>query len=494
LAAAVAAAACQGDNSGRPAIVLYVFYSKDCEHCGGIKPPALAELGERAGCDLRPRYFDVADAGNYKLLVYMEKALGEGRRDLPVVIVGRQLLGGASEIEQKLETTIRDVVAAGGVQAVDLPPPDKVDALFASAQSPQAAAVRLAYFEQPGCRQCARVEHLLRALQAEQPSLRIERYVSTKRETRLLLEAFCERAGVPEDRRLLVPAVFAGGWALVQDEITDDAVAGLVQEAAKAGVAAVEAATDEELAAARSRLTARFRRVSVVAVVLGGLVDGVNPCAFATIVFLITYLVGIGKSRRQVLHAGACFCAGVFIAYLLVGLGLSEAILRFEALPAVALAVRWALAAAVFALSALSLHDAWVAWRGAPRSMLLKLPDRLRMRMNALIARRARAAWLAPASLALGFAVSMLELVCTGQVYLPLIQVMLLVSVDRLQTGGLLLLYNLAFIAPLAGVFLAVFFGVRSDRLQGVLQAHVAPAKVLLAILFLALALLLVML
>ena len=104
-----------------------------------------------------------------------------------------------------------------------------------------------------------------------------------------------------------------------------------------------------------------------------------------------------------------------------------------------------------------------------------------------MITRRTRSRYLVSASFVLGLVISLLELVCTGQVYLPLIQFMLSVSVERVQTIRLLIVYNLAFIAPLLAVFLAAFFGVRSERLNAFFHHHIAPAKLLLGLFFLGL-------
>ena len=47
----------------------------------------------------------------------------------------------------------------------------------------------------------------------------------------------------------------------------------------------------------------------------------VNLCAMATLVFLISYLSFAGRSSPQVLATGLLFAAGIFVAYLAVGMG-----------------------------------------------------------------------------------------------------------------------------------------------------------------------------
>ena len=84
----------------------------------------------------------------------------------------------------------------------------------------------------------------------------------------------------------------------------------------------------------------------------------------------------------------------------------------------------------------------------------------------------------------------MLESVCTGQLYLPV-----LVWLSR-ESGGmrawmLLLLYNVAFVLPLLVVFLLAAYGVHNQRLSDWSRRHVVPAKLVLAAVFLILAFLL---
>lgn len=58
------------------------------------------------------------------------------------------------------------------------------------------------------------------------------------------------------------------------------------------------------------------------AVVATGLLDSVNPCAFAVILLLIAFLFTIRKRREQVLLLGSIYVGMIFLVYLAIGLGL----------------------------------------------------------------------------------------------------------------------------------------------------------------------------
>jgi len=95
--------------------------------------------------------------------------------------------------------------------------------------------------------------------------------------------------------------------------------------------------------------------------------------------------------------------------------------------------------------------------------------------------------YLVVGGLILGVLVTLLESLCTGQMYLPTIMFAVSDPALRNQALGLLLLYNVAFILPLIVVFVLAYMGIRSEKLASFSRNHVALVKVLLGIAFLAL-------
>jgi hypothetical protein len=83
-----------------------------------------------------------------------------------------------------------------------------------------------------------------------------------------------------------------------------------------------------------------------------------------------------------------------------------------------------------------------------------------------------------------GVLVSVFELACTGQVYLPTIVFMTSVEELRLSALAYLILYNALFVLPLIVVFAVTYFGVSSQRLTLVFKANAGAVKLLTAFLF----------
>ena len=64
---------------------------------------------------------------------------------------------------------------------------------------------------------------------------------------------------------------------------------------------------------------ADFQKITFWAIIGAGLVDGVNPCAFAVIVFFISFLTVYKYNRREIILVGSAYCLAVFVAYFLLG-------------------------------------------------------------------------------------------------------------------------------------------------------------------------------
>lgn len=73
--------------------------------------------------------------------------------------------------------------------------------------------------------------------------------------------------------------------------------------------------------------------LTLTAVIAGGLLDGLNPCAFSVLLsFVAVILAGVALTqdpRPFLWKAGGTYVAGMFLTYLLLGLGLITAVSPF---------------------------------------------------------------------------------------------------------------------------------------------------------------------
>ena len=225
-------------------------------------------------------------------------------------------------------------------------------------------------------------------------------------------------------------------------------------------------------------------RFTLPAIVLAGIADGFNPCAFSIVIALAGILAVGGRRRRARMLGGWAFCAGSFLTYMAMGLGLMRALRALESLRTVHDAVMAALALALFVLAFLSVRDAFRYRRAKEPSVItLQLPDRVKKLIRAV----AEASWGGPtvvvAGLGCGFLVTLLDSLCTGQIYVP---VLALVSREpgAWRSFALLAIYNVAFMVPLVAVFMLAAKGADSERMSRWSKRNVFPSKIALGFMF----------
>ena len=496
LAMSVSAATTAADG---PVVRAVLFWSRTCPHCHKVLTETLPPLQERYGSRLEIYTVEVSDPDNYEVWAAAmdEYQVPANRRGVPMLFIGDQVLVGSAEIPEKLPGLIEQYLAAGGVDYPDIPglvveeSPVEETATPAALPSPaptaaqEAAPIHVAYFYQPGCQECDRVQLALNYLSSKYPQMVVHSF--DVKENAPLCEWLGERAGVPEEKLMTAPAVFVGGEGLVGDDLDTASLEALLSRHAD-GAEPYWEGWEESATEATSAIIERFRSFGLLTVMLAGLVDGLNPCAFATLVFFISYLSFMGRRGREILAAGASFALGVFLTYLGVGMG----VLKFlTSVPFLSTLGRWmyGLTAALCCLLAVgSLYDWWQARHGKHEEMRLKLPPRLRRWVNRTVREGAGVRAFLPVTFVTGVVISLIELACTGQVYLPTILFVLGVPELRMRAGVYLVLYNLMFVFPLVIVFGLAYFGTTSRQLGMFIHKHTAAIKLGTAALFLLLA------
>jgi len=194
-----------------------------------------------------------------------------------------------------------------------------------------------------------------------------------------------------------------------------------------------------------------FDTLTIPAVVGGAAIDSINPCAFAVMIFLLTYLLAIG-SKKLFLRVGLVYIATVFVVYFLAGLGL------FKALTAFSIADEIYKVAAILLIFVGLINIKDFFWYG--KGLTLAIPES----KKPLIQKYIRKASI-PAAVILGFLVSAFELPCTGGVYLAILG--LLASREtQVQAIPYLLLYNLIFVLPLFIILGLAYFGYSAEKME----------------------------
>ena len=360
--------------------------------------------------------------------------------------------------------------------------------------------LRVFVFSSSGCRACMEIErHLLPDIEQKYgDSILIEKYdigIAENYEQMIRFERLYGVEGGYAPEVVVSRHVLMGKEEITSrlDEVIHDALEGPVEVKKK-----IEMQVAEYHPPAEALILSRFESFSVYAVMAAGLLDGVNPCAFTTIVFFISFLALVGYKRREMFFAWASFTAAVFVTYLLIGLGIFRFLRTMKSFGGVTIFIDIAIGALAFLLGVLSLIDYFRYKKSKDsKGIILRLPGFIKNKIHSLIGSDfriergkkkrnfLRIIW---AALTAGFMVSVLESFCTGQVYLPTVAFVLRVPGKRISALLYLILYNLAFITPLIIVFLLGLIGATSATFARFMEKRIGAIKLATAALFFLLA------
>jgi cytochrome c biogenesis protein CcdA len=189
-------------------------------------------------------------------------------------------------------------------------------------------------------------------------------------------------------------------------------------------------------------------QITLPAVLVAGVVDGFNPCAFTVLLLFITAILASlasGQSapreaRRRILTMGSIYIAAILLTYLALGVGMLKTIDLFTRahLPARI----GAMLAVLFGLWMLKdfFLPGW-GWR-------MQAP-----RVVAELAHASARQATVPALITGGFLIGLCTVPCSGAVYLAVLSLLALQS-SALLGYGYLVLYNVVFILPLVAVLI----------------------------------------
>lgn len=433
------------------------FTSPFCGFCQRCAREYLPEFKEKYKDVINFTEYNVFEKGNNTLFYDTIKAYGLEMSGVPAMIIGDSfLVGYPQDIRTQAPMAIEKALANGEKTRVQKPAP------FPTSAAPSAS------------------EKMVQASPAKKLPGPLTKNASSKTSA-----PTAKAAGAAAAEALVVP--LAGAPAPSTSLPAED------------GDQAKDPTADAYGHPTQTTTQSMFEQITFWAIIGAGLVDGINPCAFAVIVFFISFLSVYKYDKREIIIVSLSYCAAVFIAYILIGLGLFNFLYALSSFYYVILIFKYLTIGLCALFFFLSLYDFIIYKKtGNTDKILLQLPKSYKEYIHKVMRfflrdKEKSTLRLVGAALAVGFVVSLVEAVCTGQVYLPTI-VILLKEADAhfLRAMQYLLLYNFMFIVPLIVVFVLVLMGYESQGFNAFLKKHLAFTKFLLCLVFLGLLILLI--
>jgi len=212
-------------------------------------------------------------------------------------------------------------------------------------------------------------------------------------------------------------------------------------------------ASSDVIAAEELTVNSIFNELTLGVVIVSALIDSINPCAFGVLLFLMTVLLSMGSAKRA-MRAGMIYTLVIFLVYFLAGLGIMRVIGVFDILDKVRI-----VAGAIILIGGLiELKDFF--WEG--RGFSLRIPRGTKPVLEKFVRKGTL-----PAIILLGIIVALVELPCTGGIYLGILAM--------ISNGGsfgmtYLILYNFIFVLPLILITYIVSRGVRTEKVNDWVQ------------------------
>ncbi|MBC7321379.1 hypothetical protein H5T89_12140, partial [bacterium] len=341
---------------------------------------------------------------------------------------------------------------------------------------PTKEKIEVSFYYEKGDLECLRTQKLLEILSASSGNISLQmRDISLPNNKELFDMLFgIYHKGLNRDKK--VPAIFFENKLFIgYKEIYDNFYLPIITE--------IEEKSSENI---KGKISKFLRKVKIytinssgnllgATIIIAGLIDGINPCAISILIFLIFSLSRLRSRRNQTLALGVSFIFGVFISYLVIGLGLLKLIIS----PLFASVYNWiftSMGVLAFIIGGFSILDFYYARERNTRRIKLQLPLRYKRLSHSVIRNTSITNlfivfWI-------GVLMSFIEFPCSGQVYLPTVT-LIGNPINSVKPFFLLFLYNFMFILPLIAIVVLSTLWLSSEKISTFVSKNLALTKLL---------------
>jgi len=461
-------------------VKLWFFWGQGCPHCAAEKP-FLEELAKKYP-QLEIKEFEVYySKENQQLFEKVAKAYNTSAGGVPMTFVGKDFVLGFGTEEttgKQIENLVKnclssscpspeEILKAGGIEKwQNSNPASEEKSNLIPTEIPSKSDICIHYFIQDRCPQCQNLESFLQQI-AQKYQIDFKIYnVSEDEESQAIYQKLQEFYGVSFAG---FPIVFSGDSYLVGDQSIRQNIENVIlrcqkqtcpcpveeikstlKQMPKPGTFIPEEKEKIPLVLFGKVVQISSRSSLLTLGAILGLADGINPCMFSVLLFLLTYLLAIGSKKRAV-KVGLVFATGVFVIYFLFMAGMLNLINLIGVIQKIKIIVAFlALVAGLIMIKDFFAYGKWFS---------LEIPEKAKPTVEKLIKKGT-----IPSAILLAGLSSLVELPCTAGI--PLVYTTLLA---QRQVNHLFYLfwYNLFFVFPLLLIIAGVAFAwTQADKLE----------------------------
>ena len=343
--------------------------------------------------------------------------------------------------------------------------------------------VCIVYFYSPTCTHCVNIKPYLKTIEQKYAdNIMLERYDVTQPENIALYNKFCTSKNY-EDKTIPLIGInekILTGETQIKTLLEPEILRGIAMEQKICPIEGMHCSitqTQNDTDPLIPELGSELTWTAILPLILfTGLADGINPCAFAVLLFIMAFLLEISNSKKRLIKITIAYITAVFTVNILLGilyyytsiqLGHPELIRN--------IAITLALLAGL-----INIKDYFSYGKG----ITLKIPESSKTHIQKLTKKATL-----PSAILLGSLVAILEAPCSIPIYLTVIEVLKTHGQILAQIFPYILIYNIMFILPIIVLALMIYYGGESKPLEKWRDKHKRLMKLMLGSILILLAL-----
>ncbi|WP_333887889.1 hypothetical protein [Clostridium sp.] len=348
--------------------------------------------------------------------------------------------------------------------------------------------VEILYFYSPTCSSCAKVSEYLESIEKKYDNLEIHKYNIYDSNNKRYLMAYCEAYDVPREESGLVPVVFVRDQFLIDKDKIINQLEKVILDTG-AGVTNIL-----DFKQSNYKINGTLNNsLSFLEVSFAALVNGLNPCSFSMIMFLI---ILIGNKSKSILKIGISFCIGKMLAFMLIG-SICYQFMKFLSNVYIINIVNAFFVIIFILLAGLNIYDFIMIKLNKFGKIKAQLPAKFR-KVNHTIIRKfignfIDSKFMLPFSALLGMIIASTEFLCSGQLYLSTIVTIIQTDSSQITKAMILLIeYSIVCTIPLLLVVIVMAKGMKEIEISTLATNNLHRIKLVYAIMFLLMAIIMI--